>query len=452
MARKPIFNNPADHKSPPPPPPNRPDFDSPSIFCRLLDKSKGGHFSISPPQDLPCTTKQSYLPSSNILQTRYIHEDGVVDLVDFFPRPRTSFAPVQRGGSRPSAFREVEAVQEELKRWLVRRVECIRGRLSLDIEIFPALGYARERHETTVLRPVNETGAPSKAVTFHSAEPGGARLQLDVTIDKDDEAAGSSCPVVEFTKVAREGMLSEGVVAHITLQEGQAVSFTLRDDHESHVTGTITTQDLDKQQHDTQTYWYNWISKCKYKGRWREVVTRSLMILKMLTYEPTGAIVAAPTFSVPEEISGPRNWDYRYSWVRDSSFTIYILLRLGYIEEADKYMEFISERMLKSRGPDGGLPIMFTIRGDTEIPEIELDHLEGYRGSRPVRIGNGAAFHKQFDIYGELMDAIYLNNKYGKPVTWDTWVSVRHLLGTSQSHGDLSFIPNSLCCLGNIGG
>lgn len=405
-----------------------PEFDSPSIFCRLLDKSKGGHFSISPPQDLPCTIKQSYLPSSNILQTRYIHEDGVVDLVDFFPRPRTSFAPVAKAGAaRQNAFREVQAVQEELKRWLVRRAECIRGRLDLDVEIFPALGYARERHETTVLRAFHEPGVPSKAVTFHSVEAGGARLQLDVTIDKDDDSAGP-CPVVEFSKVSREGMLSEGVVAHITLQEGQAVSFTLRDDNNAHVTGDITPADLDKQQHDTQTYWYNWISRCKYKGRWREVVTRSLMILKLLTFEPTGAIIAAPTFSVPEEISGPRNWDYRYSWVRDSSFTIYILLRLGFIEEADKYMEFISERILKSRAPDGGLPIMFTIRGGTEIPEVELDHLEGYRGSKPVRIGNGAAFHQQFDIYGELMDAVYLNNKYGKPVTWDTWVSVRHLL------------------------
>lgn len=369
------------------------------------------------------------MPSSNILQTRYIHEDGVVDLVDFFPRPRTALAPVHEPG-RQSAFREAQAIQEELKRWLVRRVECIRGQLSLDIEIFPALNYAKERHETTVLRRVHEPGMPSKAVTFHSVEEGGTRLQLDVTIDNGDESAGP-CPVVEFNKVAREGLLSEGVVAHITLREGQAVSFTLRDDNESHVTGSITTADLDKQQHDTQTYWYNWISRCKYKGRWREVVTRSLMILKLLTYEPTGAIVAAPTFSVPEEVGGPRNWDYRYSWVRDSSFTIYILLRLGYIEEADKYMEFINERIINSRAPDGGLPIMFTIRGETEIPEIELDHLEGYRGSKPVRIGNGAAFHKQFDIYGELMDAVYLNNKYGKPVTWDTWVSVRHLLGAS---------------------
>jgi len=117
--------------------------------------------------------------------------------------------------------------------------------------------------------------------------------------------------------------------------------------------------------------------------------------------------------------------------VRDSSFTVYILLRLGFKEEADAYMEFISERILKSRSPDGGLPIMFTIRGETDIPEIELTHLDGYRGSRPVRIGNGAAFHQQFDIYGELLDAVYLNNKYGKPATWDQWVNIRQLLGES---------------------
>ena len=137
------------------------------------------------------------------------------------------------------------------------------------------------------------------------------------------------------------------------------------------------------------------------------------------------------------------NWDYRFSWVRDSSFTIYILLRLGFSEEANAYMDFISERILKSRSPDGGLPIMFTIRGETEIPEIELDHLDGYRGSRPVRIGNGAAFHQQFDIYGELLDAVYLNNKYGKPATWDQWVNVRQLLGESSPSPSRS-LPASL--------
>lgn len=355
-----------------------------------------------------------------------------MDLIDFFPRPRTSLVPATSAG-RQSAYREVRIVQEELKKWLVRRVECVRGKAELDVEIFPALGYAKEGHVTTLLQETHEPGMPSKAVTFHSVEKDGLKLQLDVTIDKGEEDK-ETCPVVSFTKIKKDGMVSEGVVTRITLQEGQAISFTLRDDLESHVTADISTADLDKQQHDTQTFWYNWISKCKYTGRWREVVTRSLMILKLLTYEPTGAIVASPTFSVPEEIGGPRNWDYRYSWVRDSSFTIYIFLRMGFVEEADKYMEFINERILKSRMKDGGLPIMFTIRGETKIPELELDHLNGYRGSKPVRIGNGAAFHQQFDIYGELMDAIYLNNKYGKPVSWDTWVSVRKLLGMFPVH------------------
>ncbi|KAK4208800.1 Six-hairpin glycosidase-like protein [Rhypophila decipiens] len=400
-----------------------PEFDSPSVFCRLLDKDKGGYFTIHPAGDLSCTTKQQYLPSSNILQTRYIHENGVVDLVDFFPRPKN--AKVIFKGNKQSVYREMTSVQEELKKWLVRRVECIRGEFELDVEIFPAFEYATEPHETTILLEENHPhAAQSKTVTFHSKT---VKLQLDVNIDKGEEDSGA-CPQVRFKKVMKPGMLGEGVVASIKVSEGQAISFILRNDLPNHVTENITTAVLDTQQHDTQSYWFNWISKSKYKGRWREVVARSLMILKLMTYEPTGAIIAAPTFSIPEDIGGVRNWDYRFSWVRDSSFTIYILLRLGFTEEADSYMDFISERLLKSRMADGGLPIMFTIRGETEIPERELSHLDGYRGSRPVRIGNGAAYHQQFDIYGELMDAIYLYNKYGKPIHWDLWVSVRKML------------------------
>jgi GH15 family glucan-1,4-alpha-glucosidase len=400
-----------------------PEFDSPSIFCRLLDKDKGGHFSIHPAAHLSCTTKQQYLPSSNILQTRYIHEDGVVDLVDFFPRPKN--AKVISKGPKQGAYREMTSVQEELKQWLVRRVECIRGRLQLDVEIFPAFDYAAEPHTTTVLQ---EKGVPhntsSKTATFHSKN---AKLQLDVSIDRAEDS-DQNWPSVCFKKATKPGMLGEGVVASIDICEGQAVSFVIRNDVENHITENITSAVLDTQQHDTQTYWYNWISRSKYKGRWREVVARSLMILKLMTYEPTGAIIASPTFSIPEDIGGVRNWDYRFSWVRDSSFTIYILLRLGFTEEADAYMGFISERFLTSRVSDGGLPIMFTIRGETDIPERELTHLDGYRGSKPVRIGNGAAFHQQFDIYGELMDAIYLYNKYGKPIHWDLWCTVREML------------------------
>jgi GH15 family glucan-1,4-alpha-glucosidase len=272
------------------------------VFCRLLDKDKGGYFSIHPQPDLSCTTKQQYLPSSNILQTRYIHEQGVVDIVDFFPRPKQSNI-IPKGGPRQSAYREATAVQEELKQWLVRRVECIRGKLALDVEIFPAFDYALEPHETTIVQPIHDPGSPdSKTVTFHSKN---LKLQLDVTIDKGEEDV-DTCPSVIFKRVKRPGMLGEGVVARILVQEGQAISFVLRNDIDNHVTNHITSAVLDLQQHDTQTYWYNWIAKSKYKGRWREVVARSLLILKLMTYEPTGAIIASPTFSIPEDVGGVR--------------------------------------------------------------------------------------------------------------------------------------------------
>lgn len=264
----------------------------------------------------------------------------------------------------------------------------------------------------------------SRVATFHSKH---ANLQLDVAIHKED--GENACPDIRFRREKRHGIPGEGLVARVHIKEGESMSFVLRDDNDHHVTPKITTEVLDSQQHDTQAFWHNFIRQCQYKGRWRDVVFRSLMILKMMTYEPTGAIIAAPTFSIPEDIGGVRNWDYRYSWVRDSSFAIYILLRMGFKAEAHAYMGFIMDRFVHARLPDGGLPIMFTIHGETEIPETTLDHFEGYRGSRPVRIGNGAATHQQFDIYGELMDAIYLYNKYGKPVPWDVWKAVREILG-----------------------
>ncbi|KAI0432110.1 Six-hairpin glycosidase-like protein [Xylaria sp. FL1042] len=402
-----------------------PDFDSPSIFCRLLDKDKGGHFGIAPPDPTSCTAKQQYLPSSAILQTRYINEEGVVNLLDFFPRPKN--ANILTTNTSQTSYREARSVPEELKKWLVRRVECIRGQFALDVEVFPAFDYGKGPHETKVLKQQVQASqsCQSKTVTFHSENE---KLQLDVCIFEHGVVESGASPNVAFQKAQRSGMKGEGVVARVTLQEGQSISFILRQDLPNHIATKITTAVLDSQQHDTQQFWYNWLSKSRYKGAWREVVSRSLMILKMLTYEPTGAIVAAPTFSIPEAIGGVRNWDYRFSWVRDSSFTIYIFLRMGFTDEADAYMGFINDCFQKFLVEAGALPIMFTIRGDTDIPERELDHMDGYKGSRPVRIGNGAAFHQQFDIYGELMDGIYLYNKYGKPVSWDTWVFVRMML------------------------
>ncbi|KAF3929592.1 hypothetical protein ABW19_dt0208498 [Dactylella cylindrospora] len=402
-----------------------PEFDSPSVFARVLDCNRGGHFSISPAYDpdkiasnenySPPTSKQAYLPSNNILQTRFLHEDGVISLLDFFHRPIKDRV-LQHGQGNG------------LKKWLIRRAECIRGEMELDIECFPAFDYARCAHTVEIVKgkDAGYDGSYVAKILF-KPEKSEMAMQLEATIDCGD--GGIACPVINFQVEEREPHIGPGVTCKVKLHEGQSISFVFRCSTGAAEDPTpVATKTLDALQKETSSYWYNWISQSKYNGQYREVVSRSLMILKLLTYEPTGAIVAAPTFSLPEDIGGTRNWDYRFSWVRDSSFTIYILLRMGFTAEAEAYMNFISTRLKTSRNKDGGLPIMFSIRGDTDLEELELDHLEGYRGSRPVRIGNGAADHLQLDIYGELMDGIYLYNKFGKPISWDLWVSVRQMV------------------------
>jgi GH15 family glucan-1,4-alpha-glucosidase len=192
---------------------------------------------------------------------------------------------------------------------------------------------------------------------------------------------------------------------------------------------------LSRLETETFEFWTDWSHKCTFRGHYRETVERSLLILKLLTYKPTGAVIAAPTFSLPESIGGTRNWDYRYSWVRDTAFTLYAFLKNGYDEEAEAYITFIFDRvfpplanqeMKEEHKPF--LPIMFTIRGDSEVPEYELNHLDGYRGSRPVRIGNAAAFHTQLDIYGELLDSIYMYNSNAKPIQYDQWLGIRRMV------------------------
>lgn len=177
----------------------------------------------------------------------------------------------------------------------------------------------------------------------------------------------------------------------------------------------------------TVEYWRRWLSQCTYKGRWREVVERSALVLKLLTYEPTGAIVASPTCSLPEIIGGERNWDYRYTWIRDAAFTVYALLRLGFTEEACKFMGWIDCRC-HDRNPDGSLQIMYGIDGRKDVKEEILDHLEGYEGSSPVRIGNAAYQQLQLDIYGELMDSVYIYNKYVAPIWYELWTELRDLV------------------------
>ena len=178
---------------------------------------------------------------------------------------------------------------------------------------------------------------------------------------------------------------------------------------------------------ETVNFWRRWMARSTYGGRWREMVNRSALTLKLLTSKQHGSMVASPTFGLPEVIGGRRNWDYRYTWIRDSSFTLYGLMRLGYTDEAAAFMRWVMARC-QELGPDGSLQIMYGLDGRHELPEEELPHLEGYMGSRPVRIGNAAYDHLQLDIYGELLDAIYLYDKYGSPLGHDDWTNVVRLI------------------------
>ena len=351
-----------------------PHFDSPSVFAAILDDEKGGRFEIMP-ADRECRSKQLYWPDTNVLITRFFLESGVVQVVDYMPVGPTS----KRVG----------------RRCIVRHVRSIRGSVSMRMRCKPAFDFARGSHRAEIAKG----GVWFRSPLFDLA------LGADVPIGVEDGAA----------------------VAEFTLQESEETVFVFGEP-DPNSTDLRCPPEL---QHEllwgSIDFWHQWLSQCTYRGRWRESVYRSALVLKLLTFEPTGAIVAAPTCALPEELGGPRNWDYRYSWVRDAAFTLYALLRIGFTTEAADYMSFLGQR-IRDHNPDGSLPIMFGIDGRHEIAEEELDNLEGYRGSRPVRVGNGAAGQLQLDIYGELMDAVYLFNKYGSPISYDMWVALRGLV------------------------
>jgi GH15 family glucan-1,4-alpha-glucosidase len=368
-----------------------PKFDSPSMFCRLLDGTQGGHWSVKPVHDGGFMTKQQYLAASNILQTRWIHEDGVVAMNDFFVvggKRETSPGRVRNGSSI-----------------LARRLECIRGKMKLGICICPRPDYGRQDDKAVVSKDSN-----GWRVDFCSSN-------LTLSIFRTGES--------DFS-------LEGGSAAHcaVNLQEGDEIFFAMYE-HEPQTKLVQSIEVLRHFEQATNLFWIKWARKMHYVGRYRLIVERSLLILKLLTYQPTGSIVASPTFSLPEAIGGRRNWDYRYSWIRDASFTVYVFLKMGYYEEAEAYINFIFDRITDCQraGADKPVPLMFSIDGVSDLPEVELEHLNGYRNTRPVRIGNAATGHTQLDIYGELMDSIYLYNKHGKPVTYDQWLSIRTMLG-----------------------
>jgi GH15 family glucan-1,4-alpha-glucosidase len=352
-----------------------PHFDSPSVFGAILDDHKGGYFRIAPIVG-ENTRKQVYWPETNVLVTRFLSTEGVGEIIDFMPLADSKDAAPYHG--------------------LIRRVKVARGCMRFRLECIPAFNYGRDSHTVEIL---------AEGARFSSPHLG---LGL-----------GSTIPLQSFS--------GNGVSSEFTLDEGQTESFELH----GLTAGVrdqigLTRDQSEKLFRDTIHYWRQWIAKCTYRGRWREMVHRSALVLKLLTFEPTGAIVAAPTCSLPESLGGSRNWDYRYSWIRDAAFTVYSLMRIGFTEEAQQFVAFLAARCHEMK-PDGALQTVYGIDGRHELPEEILDHWEGYKASGPVRIGNDAYRQLQLDIYGELMDSLYLYNKYGTPISYDLWNYLRRL-------------------------
>ena len=411
-----------------------PVFDSPTIFCRLLDKTKGGHFSIGPTARTANTiSKQRYLPFTNILETRWTNEDGVVTTTDYFPVSNHKSAHSERtvSGYCPCKEPRMNRFKSGLKHSaVVRKLECSRGTMEIQVELYPAFNYARDSHTTRSNLEDDIIKKPLQTVYFESEQE---RLQLQIFGEsKEPERVGM--PRVHFEMHDKPGLKGRGLTCVVQLSQGQMMSFIMHSPEKVVPTSNTIGQHVVKMERETFEYWTLWTHKCAFRGHYRETVERCLLVLKLLTYKPTGAIIAAPTFSLPENVGGSRNWDYRYSWVRDTSFTLYVFLKMGYREEAEEYVHFIFDRIFPHASDEyhgnnrAFLPLMFTIRGECEIPELELDHLEGYKGSRPVRIGNAAVFHRQLDIYGELLDSIYIYNKYANPITYDQWLSIRRMV------------------------
>lgn len=351
-----------------------PDFDSPSIFSSLLDKNKGGYFQIVPVFG-EMRNKQLYLPETNVLLTRFLSSEGVGELTDFMPAEELYIGHV-----------------------LVRRLTNVKGTATYRMACCPRFNYARDSHQTEII--------DDKTVLFHSNGETNLSIRLRSTVKID----------LKENDAFAEFSLGLGETADFMLElyskDQPDVALSL---HE------IITRELE----ETMEYWKSWMGLSKYKGRWQEIINRSALVLKLLTSHHFGSIVAAPTFSLPEHIGGGRNWDYRYTWIRDASFTLYAFINLGYTKEAGKFIKWV-ERLCQDIGDAGNLKLMYTIDGKKELDEKVLENMEGYKKSTPVRIGNNAYNQLQLDIYGELMDAVYLYNKYGEPISYDFWKNMSH--------------------------
>lgn len=357
-----------------------PRFDSPTVFASLLDPERGGSFQIAP-AFADGRQKQLYLPDTNVLVTRALSEEGVAEITDCMP---------------------IE--EEKHPHAIVRHARTVRGDVRFRMRCAPRFDYGRARHTVDAREGEVLFASQGRDATT-------LRLRTPVPVRIEDGAA----------------------VADFELRSGEGIDFVLEEARPGCASGAATTEWCERMRETTAQFWRDWIGGSHYTGRWREVVNRSALTLKLLTSRHFGSLVAAPTFGLPELIGGARNWDYRYTWIRDSSFTLYALLRLGFTGEARDFMRWIEARC-EELAPDGSLQIMYGIDGRHELTEEILEHFTGYRGSRPVRIGNGAYDQLQLDIYGELMDSVYLYDKYGETVSHDMWRNLSRLIDWVCKH------------------
>ena len=347
-----------------------PDFDSPTVFAALLDDQKGGRFAIRP-QLSKMRVRQLYLPETNILLTRFLAEEGVAELTDFMP--------IDPKGGQPNE--------------IVRMVSVIRGNVGFKMSCQPRFNYAAGKHQVQI---------SDNCATF----------------SPDD----SRCPPMSLYSDIPLKQESQDVTAEFSLKAGETASFALgpaRAEGQQPEMGFVGERFL-----ETAQFWKTWIAKSRYKGRWREVVHRSALLLKLLISSKHGSLIAAPTFSLPETIGGVRNWDYRFTWIRDAAFTLHALIRLGFVNETQAFVHWLKDR-INYDAQHGPLQVMYGLDGRQKLDEISLDHLSGYENSRPVRIGNAAYNQLQLDIYGEMMEATYLAKI---PLEYAAWRTVQRTL------------------------
>jgi GH15 family glucan-1,4-alpha-glucosidase len=368
-----------------------PRFDSPSVFASLLDAERGGFYRIAPDRD-DYVTRQLYLPDTAILITRFMTPDGVGEVHDFMP--------------------VIEGAATGRHR-LVRNIRVVRGVMRFAIEIQPRFDYGRKPHQMEISEHGVMFRSEDLELTVHGIAPEGTSVKEGVALERDSDG-------LRWTRTLREGEIG-GVVL-------ESMGGTPR---------RISPEETQQLADDTARFWRGWLSRSTYTGRWREMIGRSAITLKLMTYAPAGALVAAPTTGLPEQAGGERNWDYRYTWVRDGSFSIYALLGLGYVEEAAAFGAWLRDRAQEQAGKDSGpLKIMYRVDGTSDLVEETLDHFEGWRGSRPVRIGNGAADQLQLDIYGEAADAIFLADSRGIQPAHQGWMALSNIIDWLCEHWD----------------